>query len=136
MDEALESLAHEVVFAYDDINPTFSIDEREFLYEAAEKDVDSFFAACHLVFGMRYLDVFRKVLNTNDELIPKLLEAAQDPFFTSTERKIAAENLNEIALALALMKRVAQEKMPELEEECNQLAIMAENSAIVVSHLL
>ena len=42
MDEALESLAHEVVFAYDDINPTFSVDEREFLYEAAEKDVDSF----------------------------------------------------------------------------------------------
>ena len=113
MDEALESLAHEAVFAYDDINPTFSIDEREFLYEAAEKDVDSFFAACHLVFGVRYLDVFRKVLNTNDELIPKLLEAAQDPFFTSTERKIAAENLNEIALASSLVLHVSSKPAPK-----------------------
>ena len=136
MDEALESLAHEAVFAYDDINPTFSVDEREFLYEAAKKGEDTFFDACHLVFGIRFLDVFQKVLNTNDELIPKLLEAAQDPFFTSTERKMAAENLDEIALALALMKRVAQEKMPDLEKECNQLAIMAENSATHISHLL
>lgn len=136
MDEALENLAHEVVFAYDDINPTFSRDERDFLYEATEADVDAFFTACHLVFGVRYFDVFRKVLDTNDELIPKLLEAAQDPFFTSVERKMAAENLNEIALALALMKRVAQEKMPLLQNDCNRLAVVAEEAAIKVSHLL
>jgi len=136
MDEALESLAHEAVFAYDDINPTFSVDEREFLYEAAKKGEDAFFDACHLVFGIRFLDVFQKVLNTNDELIPKLLEAAQDPFFTSTERKMAAENLDEIALALALMKRVAEKKLPALQNDCNRLEDLAEKAAIQVSHLL
>lgn len=129
MDDALVSLAHEIIYTYDNLKPDLEPDERGFLYEAGTQDVDAFFEACRLVIGMHFKEVLQQILMDNDELCPKLLEAARDSFYTDYERKQAADNLQETALALRLLEQNMQSLFPSLYEQSQASASNAEKYA-------